>query len=906
MLAIAEIKRLITEASEDFYEDPTRIHLLMDDIKYWHNLYSSLVTDSSLQEQMLLLEQQINQFNETKNRGGLPVALNALVDSLFEKVSTLRLSQPKDYGQDWFLSRMKALGYSFTHELDLIKGHCYGIAHMGLQAFLANDITTFNQRIAIIKSIPVAAYQNDFALLKQERDEMLQQGLLDKANEINQKISDILAFFDGVSVLQNAFGKNYTELFEDKYPVQSGSRVMPLVRSLVLDDIDNSPLRIQSVSGAYNRKELIQYITLLKENLGMNSFSLVFMSSQHEINLNYDHTNQQWQLIDANQLPAQIYIQPDLIADAVLDAFTFGSVKREGLVVHTEIYTKTKHALQLRNNLSSLENLTAWRSIHEVSTAKLEHVYPPDPLNQLQYALIHQNSQLIKQVNDIVPELLNKAIRDFSLTDFPEKGGILALIAKQLEGAAGIDFFINAYYLSCLEERGPLIALTADSVPEWMTSPAGFNKITWSIIKQHTVVIFNSVQFHLIERINSPADFRDVIQYLPPEQQCIVFDGVQARLFEWINSPADFRNVIHCLSPEQQRIVFEGVRAHLFEWINSLADFRDVIQYLSPEQQRIVFDGVKASLFEWINSPADFRDVIQYLSPEQQRIVFDGVQGNLFESCTTGDFEYIWQRIPAGKLDDLLFECLMRNFQKWITTRNDLTRFTVKLRRDPMKINVFYEKMVNDIAELFANEIDSLQFLRYENLTENLNDLIILSIKGRLSVCVSEFKTLEAVLEIVSPNVKIIVLETIKDQLPALIKEHSNLMELQEKLSPDNFNLVLTAIKDQLPMLIKNFIHLANLSEPLSLDGFAIVLDAIKDNLSLILMPIGIKLERLLCKLSSEKRSLVFESMEHHFPQFSGLIKASEREKLMEFYEGWCMEHENVESLHPVTKPGQT
>jgi hypothetical protein len=51
-------------------------------------------------------------------------------------------------GQDWIISRMKKMGYPSDDG-----GVCFGIAIMAMQAFLVNDLKTFNKRLQIIKAV---------------------------------------------------------------------------------------------------------------------------------------------------------------------------------------------------------------------------------------------------------------------------------------------------------------------------------------------------------------------------------------------------------------------------------------------------------------------------------------------------------------------------------------------------------------------------------------------------------------------------------------------------------------------------------------------------------------------------------------------------------------------------------
>jgi ankyrin repeat protein len=77
--------------------------------------------------------------------------------------------------QGWLIARMKML----VPDADE-KGICLGVASMGLQAFLSNDLKTYNQRLELINAIPVHNFVREIdelnakriGLIKQVKDKM--------------------------------------------------------------------------------------------------------------------------------------------------------------------------------------------------------------------------------------------------------------------------------------------------------------------------------------------------------------------------------------------------------------------------------------------------------------------------------------------------------------------------------------------------------------------------------------------------------------------------------------------------------------------------------------------------------------------------------------------------------------
>ena len=79
------------------------------------------------------------------------------VKEIFEKTVTMTqsalitLSDRSMLNQDWYINPMKAAGYSLQEG-----GHCFGMSHMAMQAFLVDEeMTTFNERLHTIERGPI-------------------------------------------------------------------------------------------------------------------------------------------------------------------------------------------------------------------------------------------------------------------------------------------------------------------------------------------------------------------------------------------------------------------------------------------------------------------------------------------------------------------------------------------------------------------------------------------------------------------------------------------------------------------------------------------------------------------------------------------------------------------------------
>ena len=291
------------------------------------------------------------------------------------------------YGQNLVIKRMLAAGYKTTDQ-----GHCFGLAHMAMQAFLAEDIDTFNKRFDVLSETPMNDFQNDFANLRKKREELIQQGNTVEAKKINEKIIDMQAFFDGVILYQET--REHRHLFErpNRIRNQDAAETMPITLPIALDSEETMPDLINCNRGAYNKRELAQYIDLIKTQLGSNSFSLYLSCNNHGINLNYDAKKKRWLLIDPNVLPGREYADSSSLADELIDRFSFhGTV--DGLVMETSIYTNNKNATSMRDQFKSMEKSKEWIELHAPS--KINKKY--GDISQVTYAAARWDSSWIQQ-----------------------------------------------------------------------------------------------------------------------------------------------------------------------------------------------------------------------------------------------------------------------------------------------------------------------------------------------------------------------------------------------------------------------------------------------------------------------------------------------------------------------------
>ncbi len=272
-----------------------------------------------------------------------------------------RQINPLMHNQTWLLTRMRAIGYKIIG-----LGECYGLSNMAIQAFLANDLNTFNQRLQTIYHLPVVKFENNFALLRKEAQDYLSRNEIEKANELHQLIIDLHAFFDGVALTQRPDFYLHNEKMQPLSEKQDYQKTMPIILPTTLDH--NPPALIATFTGVYTRDHLQTYLELLATMAGKTPFALNLISNLHAITLLFDAKNRQWILIDPSHLPAEAYTQHHYAAQAILDCFeriTLPRPRKNCIVMGTQIITTTEHQQTWNSHFQQLSDQPLWQQLHK-------------------------------------------------------------------------------------------------------------------------------------------------------------------------------------------------------------------------------------------------------------------------------------------------------------------------------------------------------------------------------------------------------------------------------------------------------------------------------------------------------------------------------------------------------------
>ena len=145
------------------------------------------------------------------------------------------------------LARMKALGYKINEQ-----GMCYGFSTMSAQAFLAEDLTTYNNRLTLLENI--SPNQLD-SRIEDSKKKVKKRKVLSIDDKL---LLSTPAFFDGVTISFRP--SDYPEYFHSGHlPLQDAEFSFPLTLPQALSDAKTQSIDVAKVttfSGIYDHNEM--------------------------------------------------------------------------------------------------------------------------------------------------------------------------------------------------------------------------------------------------------------------------------------------------------------------------------------------------------------------------------------------------------------------------------------------------------------------------------------------------------------------------------------------------------------------------------------------------------------------------------------------------------------------------
>lgn len=275
----------------------------------------------------------------------------------------------------WYLDSIEPFGLRIDK-----KGMCFGVSRMGMQALLARDVSTFDDRffylnrytpdilykkaqearereIIFILKIKLAFLSKDYlaeeinrfnkeeldafntsinaeiTLLEPHKKSDLASLLKEKKREHSETLSNeeklllsIEPFFQGTVVQHDPIF--FPQLIDDEHLLQPINQALdtmiPLFAPQLLDDLGGIK-QAAHFSGLYSREELITYFRSLRQSLEEKNITepvaLFLGIYDHAITLSYDPQIKQWTFIDPNRLPSKPITDETELADEVMTSF---------------------------------------------------------------------------------------------------------------------------------------------------------------------------------------------------------------------------------------------------------------------------------------------------------------------------------------------------------------------------------------------------------------------------------------------------------------------------------------------------------------------------------------------------------------------------------------------------------
>lgn len=237
------------------------------------------------------------------------------------------------------IQHMQKLGYKSNEW-----GICFGVAHMAMQAILAKEYTTFNERLTTINEKP------------------------------DNPSTDIKAFFDGIELYHNS--RYYTEL--NKTLTTTDSQNADLALSLVQPTKLESEGGIECIdrfSGVYSNEELTAHFKIFRTALQnqptlKSPTAFILKSTNHAITVGFDPIQNKWLLADAEDLPIKELSYDNAIALAV--KYALNGMISKASIFSTTIYATKNQKKALDQAFCEIESNQTWERIHTVTPEKAQ------------------------------------------------------------------------------------------------------------------------------------------------------------------------------------------------------------------------------------------------------------------------------------------------------------------------------------------------------------------------------------------------------------------------------------------------------------------------------------------------------------------------------------------------------
>lgn len=246
------------------------------------------------------------------------------------------------YDQTLFFDILKTLGYAFDKE-----GVCFGVAHMGIQSILAENIDHMIARSEIMyelqsENIPL------LELLNAIKEKQLNKIELSKKEKM---ITEIPLFYEGVSLYQSfrKYPQLHSSLTQRNH--QNSNDARSLISPIIFDN--NKIEQHGLITGIYSPASLYTFFYSLKIMLNKHyinfPFALLLTSSNHAITVGFDEKKNSYFIIDANHYPIEYYNNEYEFTEAVFNAFN----GTDYITMSTTSFVTKSNAVKFQNMFDS-------------------------------------------------------------------------------------------------------------------------------------------------------------------------------------------------------------------------------------------------------------------------------------------------------------------------------------------------------------------------------------------------------------------------------------------------------------------------------------------------------------------------------------------------------------------------
>lgn len=336
------------------------------------------------------------------------------------------------YGHQWQLDQMASFGYRIDKE-----GMCHGISSMAMQAFLANHLDTFDERLFLINQFSHDKLYNAVQALKKNQvffilktklsllhelgesvDEIKLAGLSEKdirslqrniearletlvpeekekfnaklhaqkmlyfrnLSQEKQMLFSLEPYFEGVTIYHDPW--HFPDLFNETMPVeklnQDSILLTPLLSSIAIEELGKIK-QAQKFTGLYSKKELALFFESFQEAFSQfqanKPVAFLLSSYNHTMMLGYHPETTLWTLLDPAALPSVSFENVDDLADTVMQAFSGQEFISFGTSAFVIDYQTDETATEEKALATWLET-DAMRTMHAVTPQKASFTHP--------------------------------------------------------------------------------------------------------------------------------------------------------------------------------------------------------------------------------------------------------------------------------------------------------------------------------------------------------------------------------------------------------------------------------------------------------------------------------------------------------------------------------------------------